>query len=35
MSPIALFIGILGGVLGELYIHGQLAIKREMSNAKR
>ena len=35
ISPIAISIGILGGVLGELYIHGQLAIKREMSNAKR
>ena len=30
----AIFIGLLGGVLGELYIHGQLSVKREMSNAK-
>lgn len=35
ISPLALAIAIIGGVLGELYIHGQLAIKREMSNAKR
>ncbi|ORY22510.1 hypothetical protein BCR39DRAFT_551500 [Naematelia encephala] len=27
-------IGALGGVLGELYIHGQLSVKREMSNTK-
>ncbi|OWT36272.1 ATP-binding cassette transporter [Cryptococcus neoformans] len=30
----AVFIGCLGGVLGEMYIHGQLSVKREMSNAK-
>lgn len=27
-------IGVIGGFLGELYIHSQLAVKREMSNAK-
>lgn len=27
-------IGVLGGILGELYMHGQLSVKREMSNAK-
>ncbi|WVQ93407.1 hypothetical protein IAU59_000477 [Kwoniella sp. CBS 9459] len=30
----ALVIGALGGFLGEVYIHGQLSVKREMSNAK-
>ncbi|ADV20810.1 ATP-binding cassette (ABC) transporter, putative [Cryptococcus gattii WM276] len=30
----AIFIGCLGGILGEMYIHGQLSVKREMSNAK-
>ncbi|KAL7418721.1 hypothetical protein Q5752_006404 [Cryptotrichosporon argae] len=30
----AVVIGALGGILGELYIHGQLSVKREMSNAK-
>ncbi|OCF31712.1 ATP-binding cassette transporter [Kwoniella heveanensis BCC8398] len=30
----ALAIGALGGFLGEVYIHGQLSVKREMSNAK-
>jgi ABC-type multidrug transport system fused ATPase/permease subunit len=25
---------VVGGILGELYIHGQLSVKREMSNAK-
>nr|XP_031862945.1 uncharacterized protein CI109_001420 [Kwoniella shandongensis]KAA5530017.1 hypothetical protein CI109_001420 [Kwoniella shandongensis] len=30
----AIFIGVLGGFIGELYIHGQLSVKREMSNAK-
>ena len=30
----ALLIGAIGGILGELYIHGQLSVKREMSNAK-
>ncbi|KAK8861563.1 hypothetical protein IAR55_002385 [Kwoniella newhampshirensis] len=30
----AILIGVLGGFLGELYIHGQLSVKREMSNAK-
>lgn len=33
-TPIALLVAVAGGLLGELYIHGQLAIKREMSNAK-
>lgn len=27
-------IGAIGGVIGEIYIHGQLSVKREMSNAK-
>ncbi|WVQ74585.1 hypothetical protein IAR50_004186 [Cryptococcus sp. DSM 104548] len=30
----AVFIGLLGGIIGEMYIHGQLSVKREMSNAK-
>lgn len=30
----AVVIGALGGIIGELYIHGQLSVKREMSNAK-
>ncbi|TYJ59220.1 hypothetical protein B9479_000209 [Cryptococcus floricola] len=30
----AVFIGLLGGTIGEMYIHGQLSVKREMSNAK-
>ena len=30
----AVAIGALGGFLGELYIHSQLSVKREMSNAK-
>lgn len=30
----AVVIGVVGGILGELYIHGQLSVKREMSNAK-
>ncbi|WVQ79115.1 hypothetical protein IAT38_001210 [Cryptococcus sp. DSM 104549] len=30
----AIFIGLLGGFLGEMYIHGQLSVKREMSNSK-
>ncbi|WVF65767.1 hypothetical protein IAT40_000501 [Kwoniella sp. CBS 6097] len=30
----ALVIGAVGGFLGEVYIHGQLSVKREMSNAK-
>jgi len=28
------FIGILGGFLAEVYMHAQLSVKREMSNAK-
>ncbi|WVO13290.1 hypothetical protein L204_100903 [Cryptococcus depauperatus] len=28
------FIGVLGGIIGEMYIHSQLSVKREMSNAK-
>lgn len=30
----AVVIGVVGGIIGELYIHGQLSVKREMSNAK-
>jgi ABC-type multidrug transport system fused ATPase/permease subunit len=30
----AIAIGALGGFIGEVYIHGQLSVKREMSNAK-
>lgn len=30
----AVLIGALGGLIGEFYIHGQLSVKREMSNAK-
>lgn len=30
----AVIIGAVGGILGEIYIHGQLSVKREMSNAK-
>ena len=30
----AVVIGAVGGILGELYIHSQLSVKREMSNAK-
>lgn len=30
----AVVIGALGAGIGELYIHGQLSVKREMSNAK-
>ncbi|WVQ74599.1 hypothetical protein IAR50_004200 [Cryptococcus sp. DSM 104548] len=30
----AVTIGALGGFMGEMYIHGQLSVKREMSNAK-
>jgi ABC-type multidrug transport system fused ATPase/permease subunit len=30
----ALAIGLLGAFIGEVYIHGQLSVKREMSNAK-
>ncbi|ODO04635.1 hypothetical protein I350_05244 [Cryptococcus amylolentus CBS 6273] len=30
----AVIIGALGGIMGEMYIHGQLSVKREMSNAK-
>jgi len=33
-GPIGLVIAILGFGLAELYIHGQLSVKREMSNAK-
>lgn len=33
-GPIGLAIGIIGFGLAELYIHGQLSVKREMSNAK-
>lgn len=35
VTPAALIIGLLGAGVGELYIHAQLAVKREMSNAKR
>ncbi|GMK55604.1 hypothetical protein CspeluHIS016_0206600 [Cutaneotrichosporon spelunceum] len=30
----AIIIGVLGGIIGEMYIHAQLSVKREMSNAK-
>jgi ABC-type multidrug transport system fused ATPase/permease subunit len=30
----AIVIGVLGGFIGEMYIHAQLSVKREMSNAK-
>lgn len=30
----AIAIGLVGAFIGELYIHGQLSVKREMSNAK-
>ncbi|KAL1411644.1 hypothetical protein Q8F55_002608 [Vanrija albida] len=30
----ALLIGVVGGIIGEYYIHAQLSVKREMSNAK-
>ncbi|ORX36515.1 hypothetical protein BD324DRAFT_651753 [Kockovaella imperatae] len=30
----AIVIGAIGGFMGEMYIHSQLSIKREMSNAK-
>lgn len=30
----AILIGLIGAFIGELYIHGQLSVKREMSNAK-
>lgn len=30
----ALVIGVIGGIIGEFYIHAQLSVKREMSNAK-
>ncbi|EIW66578.1 hypothetical protein TREMEDRAFT_65446 [Tremella mesenterica DSM 1558] len=30
----SVIIGVIGGIIGELYIHGQLSVKREMSNAK-
>ncbi|WRT65691.1 uncharacterized protein IL334_002636 [Kwoniella shivajii] len=30
----ALAIGLVGGFLGEVYIHSQLSVKREMSNTK-
>lgn len=33
-TPAAVLIGALGAGLGEVYIHAQLAVKREMSNAK-
>jgi ABC-type transport system involved in cytochrome bd biosynthesis fused ATPase/permease subunit len=33
-GPIGFVIGLIGFGLAELYIHGQLAVKREMSNAK-
>jgi hypothetical protein len=29
-----IILAILGGLLGQVYIKGQLAVKREMSNAK-
>lgn len=33
-GPVGLVIALLGFGLAELYIHGQLSVKREMSNAK-
>jgi ABC-type multidrug transport system fused ATPase/permease subunit len=30
----AILIAIVGGILGEVYMHSQLSVKREMSNAK-
>ncbi|BEJ16010.1 hypothetical protein CspHIS471_0506150 [Cutaneotrichosporon sp. HIS471] len=30
----AIIMGVLGGFIGEMYIHAQLSVKREMSNAK-
>ena len=30
----AVFVAVLGGFLGQVYIKAQLSIKREMSNAK-
>ncbi len=33
-GPIGLVIAIVGFCVGELYVHGQLSVKREMSNAK-
>jgi H+/Cl- antiporter ClcA len=38
MTPVflapGLFIGVLGGWIGRIYMKAQLSVKREMSNAK-
>jgi hypothetical protein len=38
MTPVflapGLFIGMLGGWIGRIYMKAQLSVKREMSNAK-
>lgn len=31
---LAIFIAVLGGWLGQIYMKAQLSVKREMSNAK-
>ncbi|ORY35072.1 hypothetical protein BCR39DRAFT_573867 [Naematelia encephala] len=33
-APLALSVGIIGGFIGQLYMHAQMSTKREQSNAK-